>query len=69
MLSGFAWLWRHYGDNLQWIVKLDDDLNVKLDKFLDKLPSYGTLDNSIYCHAIMRKMPPVRTLDSVNQKM
>ena len=70
-LAGFAWIWRQYGENLQWIIKLDDDLDLKLDKFLNKLPTttYGTKDNSLYCHAIMRKMPPVRNPYSVNRKM
>ena len=71
-LAGFAWIWQQYGENLQWIIKLDDDLDLNLDKFLNKLPStYGTKDNSssLYCHAIMRKMPPVRNPYSVNRKM
>ena len=72
-LAGFAWIWRLYGDNVQWIIKLDDDLDLKMDKFLDNLPSSAsakdTKDNSLYCHAIMRKMPPVRNPYSVNRKM
>ena len=40
-LAGFAWIWRQYGENLQWIIKLDDDLDLNLDKFLNKLPSTG----------------------------
>ena len=70
-LAGFAWIWRQYGTNLQWIIKLDDDLDLKLDKFLNKLPTitYETKDNSLYCHAIMRKMPPTRSPHSVNRKM
>ena len=42
-LAGFAWIWRQYGENLQWIIKLDDDLDLNLDKFLNKLPNKGQL--------------------------
>ena len=29
-LASFAWLWKQYGKNLQWIIKIDDDLDLKV---------------------------------------
>lgn len=71
-LAGFAWLWRQFGNRLSWIIKLDDDLDVQINAALDQLPSASFIDGQescIYCHAIMRKMPPVRSNFSVNRKM
>ena len=66
-LSGYAWTWLNFKDNpyLQWIIKLDDDLDLKMDKIINKLPismnqtslsSHKQTESDIYCPCIMRKM-------------
>ena len=66
-LSGYAWTWLNFKDNpsLQWIIKLDDDLDLKMEKIINKLPisiNQTSLspnkqrESDIYCPCIMRKM-------------
>ena len=61
-LSAFAWSWLEFKDNndkhVEWIIKLDDDLDLKMDKIIDSLP---TNQNSsypyIHCPCIMHNIP------------
>ena len=39
-LSAYLWNWRKYKNSFNWIIKMDDDLDVKLDKILPKLQEY-----------------------------
>lgn len=65
-LSGYAWTWLNFKNNpsLQWIIKLDDDLDLKMEKIVSKLPittNQTTLlttnkETDIICPCIMRKM-------------
>ena len=66
-LSGYAWTWLNFKDNpsLQWIIKLDDDLDLKMEKIINKLPisinqtslsPNKQTESNIYCPCIMRKM-------------
>ena len=63
-LSGYAWTWLNFKDNpsLQWIIKLDDDLDLKMEKIVNKLPipsnqtSLSNKQTDIICPCIMRKM-------------
>ena len=64
-LSGYAWTWLNFKNNpsLQWIIKLDDDLDLKMEKIVSKLPiitsnqtSLSNKQTDIICPCIMRKM-------------
>ena len=37
-LSAYAWIWQTFDNSLNWIIKLDDDLDLKMNKILDRLP-------------------------------
>ena len=37
-LSAYAWIWQTFGTSLNWLIKLDDDLDLKMNKILDRLP-------------------------------
>ena len=37
-LSAYAWIWQTFDTSLNWIIKLDDDLDLKMNKILDRLP-------------------------------
>ena len=70
-LSAYAWSWLTFKDrsSLEWIIKLDDDLDLKMDKIIDKLPMNLSGDYPyIRCPCIMRRMPPTREAKSINGK-
>lgn len=60
-LAGFAILWRRFGQELKWIIKLDDDLDVPINTVLATLASVSSSQEYIYCHAFFRNTPPVRS--------
>ena len=72
-LSSFAWLWNNFKDSeLDWIIKMDDDLDVKLDKVIRQLSQIRhkkEASSDVHCHAIMRGMPPERNQNGVNRKL
>ena len=37
-LSAYAWIWQTFDTSLNWVIKLDDDLDLKMNKILDRLP-------------------------------
>ena len=39
-LSAYLWNWRKYKSGFDWIIKMDDDIDVKLNKILTKLEDY-----------------------------
>ena len=66
-LATFAWIYEHFQHDLQWIIKMDDDLEVKMDKIISSLPDGDS--NAIHCPALMINMSPTRHSDGWHNKM
>lgn len=66
-LAAFAWIYDQFNDDLQWIIKLDDDLDFEMDRILASLPDGDS--NAIHCPAVMINMPPTRNSDGIQRKL
>ena len=54
-LSAFLWSWSKT-KSIEWIIKMDDDLEVQLDTILNRLDSFNE-KNVIYCPGVLKNMP------------
>ncbi len=55
-LSAFLWSWNK-NKSIEWVIKMDDDLEVQLDAILTKLDSFKENKDVIYCPGVLKNMP------------
>ena len=55
-LFSFAWLWQKYNNALNWIIKIDDDLQMNIISMLHQLDKTSE-SSSIHCATVFRNMP------------
>ena len=52
---------KHIECTLEWIVKLDDDLDLALEQTIQNMAQKSADPDKIYCHHTLKNMVPIRT--------
>lgn len=55
-LTSFAHLWTKLNQDLEWIIKMDDDLELRLDAIWSQLKE-SKCETDLHCPAVMKNMP------------